>query len=61
MIDKEMLLFLGSLAVILFAPFAILWSLNTLFPVLSIAYTPSTWLAAFIMALLFGPSNSAKK
>ena len=36
---------------IILGPIAGIWSLNTLFPVLAIAYTWQTWLAFF---LLFG-------
>jgi len=36
---------------IILGPIAGIWSLNTLFPVLAIAYTWETWLAFF---LLFG-------
>ena len=36
---------------IVLGPIAGIWSLNTLFPVLAIAYTWQTWLAFF---LLFG-------
>jgi hypothetical protein len=38
-------------AVVIFGPLAGLWSLNTLFPLLSIPYTFETWAAFF---LLFG-------
>jgi hypothetical protein len=38
-------------AVIIFGPIAGIWSLNTLFPVLTIPYTFETWAAFF---LLFG-------
>lgn len=31
------------------APLALIWALNTLFPVLAIPYTLETWLAAFII------------
>ena len=35
--------------VILLAPFATIWSLNTLFPALAIPYTFSTWLAVVLL------------
>jgi hypothetical protein len=35
--------------VIIFVPFATIWSLNTLFPILSIPYTFYSWLAVIIM------------
>lgn len=31
---------------IIFVPFAFIWSINTLFPVLAIPYTFKTWIAA---------------
>jgi len=37
------------LAVFIGAPIAIIWSLNTLFPVLAIPYTLETWVAAFVL------------
>lgn len=37
------------LAIVIGAPIALIWSLNTLFPVLAIPYTLETWLAAFII------------
>lgn len=44
-------LFLGILLV--FVPLAIIWALNTLFPVLNIPYTFYTWLAvATLLALV---------
>ena len=36
---------------IAFGPLAIIWSLNTLFPVLSIPYTFYSWLAVIVMNL----------
>ena len=35
--------------VIIFAPLAVLWSLNTLFPVLAIPYTFWSWLSVVIL------------
>lgn len=51
------------LIAILLAPFATIWSLNTLFPVLTIPYTFDTWLAVVLLGggagiLKFGKSNS---
>ena len=39
-------------AAVLF-PFAVIWSLNTLFPVLSIAYSIDTWAAVIIFQMFF--------
>jgi len=44
------------------APLATIWSLNTLFPVLTIPYTLETWLASFFLfAGLSGIGLSNKK
>jgi hypothetical protein len=40
-------------AVIIFAPLALIWCLNTLFPVVNIPYTFETWAAAVILPSLF--------
>jgi hypothetical protein len=41
------------LVIIIAAPLLLLWSLNTLFPVLAIPYTLETWLAALIIPAAF--------
>jgi len=46
-----LLLILAVILVIIFGPFITIWSLNTLFPSLAIAYTFNTWVASL---LLFG-------
>ena len=35
-------------------PLLVIWSLNTLFPVLAIGYTFWNWLAVFFLMLAFG-------
>jgi hypothetical protein len=35
-------------------PILMIWSLNTLFPVLAIQYTWQTWTAAFLLSAPFG-------
>lgn len=42
-------LFLVLLLVIIFAPFAIIWSLNTLFVALAIPYSFWSWLAVVVL------------
>lgn len=42
-----------AVAIVIGAPLALLWALNTLFPVLAIPYTLETWLAAFIIPAAF--------
>lgn len=41
------------LALLFLIPFAIIWSLNTLFPMLSIPYTIETWFATFFLGMVF--------
>lgn len=44
-----------AVLLIVFGPFAIIWSLNTLFPILSIPYGFLQWLAVIVMNLtIFG-------
>lgn len=46
-----------AVLLIIFGPFAIIWSLNTLFPILSIPYGFLQWLAVVVMNLtVFGKS-----
>ena len=53
-----LLKFVVGIAILAFAvavgPLLILWSLNTLFPVLAIQYTWETWTAAFLLSAPFG-------
>ena len=39
------------IALVICGPFALLWSLNTLFPSLAIPYTLKTWAASFIIGI----------
>lgn len=43
------------------APLALLWAINTLFPSLAIPYTFETWLAAFIIPAAFKTIITTKK
>lgn len=38
------------IALLVLAPLAIIWSMNTLFPVLAIPYNIQTWLATILLA-----------
>ncbi len=50
------------IAVLIIAgPLLLLWSLNTLFPVLAIPYTVWTWLAALILGSALSPTIRVKK
>ena len=40
--------------IIVIAPLATIWSLNTLFPVLAIAYSVETWFAAVVLGSVVG-------
>ena len=42
-------LFVAMILVIIFAPFAIIWSLNTLFVALAIPYSFWSWLAVVVL------------
>jgi hypothetical protein len=44
------------LALIVLAPFAVIWALNTLFA-LAIPYTFWTWLAMLVVTTVFGKAN----
>lgn len=41
------------LLLIILGPIVMIWSLNTLFPVLAIPYTLETWVAVIIVAGIF--------
>jgi hypothetical protein len=46
---KEIAFLLLVIAVIVLGPFAGIWALNTLFPVLAIPYSLETWAAAIMI------------
>lgn len=50
-----------AILVIVFGPFAVLWSLNILFPVLAIPYTFYSWLAVVVMNLTWMAKVNIKK
>lgn len=56
-------IFVVLLVIVLFAlaPFAIVWSLNTLFPLLAIPYTFETWLATIVLSGVFKSTITMKK
>ena len=55
---KGILLVLLFVLVLIFGPLALIWALNTLFPVLLIPYTFETWLAAVVFNMFFVPSKT---
>jgi hypothetical protein len=50
---KVLVLIAIILAVVILAPIATIWSLNTLFPILNIPLTLDTWMAAIILGGVF--------
>ena len=42
-------------------PLLLIWSLNTMFPVLAIPYTIWTWLAALILGATVSPTVKVKR
>jgi len=40
--------------IVVIAPLAAIWSLNTLFPMLAIAYSIETWFAAVVLGSVVG-------
>ena len=61
---KEFKLIMAVLLVIVLAmlgPFLVIWSLNTLFPVLAIGYTLETWVAVVLLFMFFKGVVKVKK
>ena len=48
-----------AILLVFLVPFLIIWSINTLFPVLAIQYTLDTWLAVVIL-MIFAKEASVK-
>jgi len=46
---------------IVFGPLAVIWALNTLFPVLAISYTFKTWLAILVLSAVLTPFKVTTK
>ena len=62
---KGMLTVVGLVSLIVLlvvaGPLLLIWSLNTLFPVLAIPYTIWTWLAALILGATVSPTVKVKR
>lgn len=62
---KGMLTVVGLVGLIVLlvvaGPLLLIWSLNTLFPVLAIPYTIWTWLAALILGATVSPTVKVKR
>lgn len=60
--DWAILAFIVSVALIIFvAPLIILWSLNTLFPMLAIPYTWETYIAAAVLNFMINGGSISTK
>jgi hypothetical protein len=46
---------------IVFGPLAVIWALNTLFPVLAIPHTFKTWLAILVLSAVLTPFKVTTK
>jgi hypothetical protein len=60
-VGKILLLVVLAGVLVLLAPLAVVWSLNILFPVLTIPYTLETWLAVVVLASAIRANVSVKK
>jgi hypothetical protein len=50
-----------ALVLIICIPYAAIWALNTLFPVLAIPYSFETWIAAVVLYSFFNTKTSYGK
>jgi hypothetical protein len=50
---KLALVVIAIIALVIAGPILMIWSLNTLFPLLAIPYTLNTWAAAVLLGGLF--------
>lgn len=58
---KVLLIVAIAVLMVICAPIALIWAMNTLFPALAIPYTLETWLAAFLIPAAFKSEVSFKK
>lgn len=49
------------IALLVFGPLITIWALNTLFPILAIEYTFSTWLATILVGMFLRGNVTVKK
>jgi len=59
--SKILIIIAVAIAIIVIAPVATIWALNTLFPVLAIPYSLETWSAAVLLHIFFSKSVEIKK
>jgi hypothetical protein len=57
---KFSLVVIAIIALVIAGPILMIWSLNTLFPLLAIPYTLNTWAAAVLLGGLFNARISTK-
>jgi hypothetical protein len=57
---KVLIIVAIAVLMVIGAPIALIWAMNTLFPALAIPYTLETWLAAFIIPAAFKSEISFK-
>jgi hypothetical protein len=54
-------LFVVIIALFIFVPLIVIWSLNTLFPVLSIPYNFYTWISTIIVGAFLRSNTAVEK
>ena len=54
------LLIMFAIALFIYIPLALVWALNTLFPMLNIPFTFSTWAAALVLIFVIGGNAAIK-
>ena len=57
---KLSLIVIAIIAIVVAGPILMIWSLNTLFPVLAIPYNLNTWAAAVLLGGLFNARITTK-
>ena len=58
---KILLATLVIITLLVLGPFSVLWSLNTLFPVLALAYSLETWCAIIVLGAFISPNVTIKR
>jgi hypothetical protein len=58
---KAILVILIAAVIVIFGPLVTIWSLNTLFPALAIAYTFETWCAVILLGAFLRANVTVKK
>lgn len=52
---------IALIALVVLAPLATIWALNTLFPILAIEYSISTWIATVLLGMFFRANVNVSK